>query len=587
MSKMQQLGIGIALFVALIVALVLGRGSCDSPDPKPDQAPAASGMWQAPPQVWSGGLEAEVEARLELDPRRGPILRVDDETSIELTPSLGNGDQDWTYEVGEERIRAVGVAEIDDARVESQWDFSQGNPQAHFSMTVDAATASAFPDGLSSVLEFPPGEITHVDNTLRVQPLEADESISGWTPGWIRWAHGGTTLTYSSWWADRTIYQRSDDGAPARAEFVWVDPRVHRAYGGCDEATYSVSTRMMVSLGDLPIVLPSRFSGGASAIVAPVFASTDSIGRKFDDLERIDAKGWEARARTLALGHSSSEDPRHGNGGLLGAHLGGTFIWDSDPAVRLEELSHRLSDTRVEVDAGAGPVLAESWCDDGRAWLSPVEGYESGYRNGILRGYGIGLSRPDAVGFEVAFLDGERQVLLEQALSRLYMERLKKDRGLFAFVAPLVATRNPLNDAFAEALLVPERHGEWTLSPEVVRTFAELEMWRESNPDVRLSPVSALVAYWQNARRCETRILESGELELRCPQEVEGYTIIAHDSLTLDSTDEEEADDVVSWVERREDAQTWIWTPKKVEQTTLNIFDGAPSAVRWVTQTQP
>ncbi len=583
-KRKQLVLVAIVVVAVVFVAIAIVTQVRDSQDDTPAQKVDAIGYWQEPPEVWKTPGDAESVA-VEIDEKRGPVIRVSPSQTVVMTPRLEGVDFAWELaESSADYWTIVGRAKLGDSRVDASWHFAQGNPQAFFSLSIEDLPMEAVEGGLEAIMELPAGDVRLLDDTMRLVPFAREtKRISGWTPGWLRWAGTGRTIEISSWWANHVSIGQTD-GSAVQVSLNLVDPQTMADIeAGCEETTFDIETRLKWSVGALPVVVPGRLARGAEAALVPVFIPPGShFNTAFDEIKPPEASAWARQVATLALGHSSPEDPRYGNGGISGTHLGGTIISPrgmKDPA--LDELAVRLDDTRVEFDPAQGPVFGEPpACDSSRLWLRDATRFEAGFSNSILLNSSVGFNGkvPESMALEV--LDGTREQLLDQALSKLYLERLRRERGIFAFASPLVATRNPLTTAAKEGLLVPERHGQWTLAPELVRAFADIELWREGNRSVVFTSVEEALGQWSRARACEIHIRASGEARVKCPESVAEMTLVA-DGTHVPRVGEQTIEHEVRDPTRR--PQTWMWTDITDEAAHISLsVENPPTPVNWV-----
>lgn len=574
-------GVVVALLVVIGVVVALTGGD-DEPGPTQSVAHELR-YWNEAPEIWKTPDDAESVA-VEIDPARGPLVRVAPAQTIAMTPEVEGMELVWELaESTAERWIVSGKGTLGPASVEATWVFAQGNPQALFSLTINDLPVEVVPEGLDAVLTLPAGDVRVLDDSLRLVPFaKGPRRVSGWTPGWLRWTGTGRTIELSSWWANHTTVGLGE-GSSVVINLNLVDPEANPAFSEeCETGNITVSTRLKWSLGSLPVVIPGRLPRGAEAAVVPVFIPPeDHFNPAFDDMKEPSAEVWSKQVATLALGHSSPTDPRYGNGGLSGAHLGGTIVAPAGMAgPELAELETRLSDSRVEYAGATGPVFGRPACESGRIWLRDATRFEAGFSNTVALDSAVGFAGESARSLGVEVLDGTREQLLDQALSRLYLERLRRERGVFAFVSPLVATRNPLTTAAKDGLLVPERHGEWTLSPELVRAFADIELWREANASVVFASVDSALGTWSKARACDLHLRASGEVRVICPEPVDSMTLIADGSHVPRRGEQTLAHEVRDPTKR---PQTWLWADMTGEASNISLgAENPPVPVNWV-----
>ncbi len=285
--------------------------------------------------------------------------------------------------------------------------------------------------------------------------------------------------------------------------------------GGCEaaeEAARQVSLRLVVVATDEPVPVPVAFGDDVRAVGTPMFV--DPMARSeepWEDGRARDGEEYARRLRALAFGHSDPGDPRYGNGGLLAAGVGATFVipsrWWDDPAV--EALRSSLQETEIDVAVMVGPeeeapaaprVALESSCD-------LVEGMLSDHAaplvvmGGTDRPYSASLRRPLPAVVEAGLIPATREEVLDRLFEPLVPGRLFATGEHRVVLVPLVATRNPLVDVAGEEILTPDRGGHWTLHDSLTRRLGawEFSPRRDTHRGVSLTGVKA--AQWESGAR--------------------------------------------------------------------------------------
>lgn len=528
----------------------------DAPAPP---KPQISSVWG---HVESWPLEGALDVDLAQDPS-GPAIR---HKGVEhpITPEFPDLKiESWSIKDGVWTASAAYGTHPATLR----WTFAPGNPQAVFELHIPSLPRELLSAPFAGTLTLPKGDIRYLDSTLRPTPFVGQPAaIENHTPGWIEW-RGPFDVVISQWWADRT--EVSEVGDQQRITFLVWHPDVHPNVENCPEAAGNVEItfRMMLTMGTSPPVVLGRYRQGASAAIIPIFSHPQGDGAP------TSAEDFVKRARTLSFGHSNPGDPRHGNGGLAAEH-GGTLLapakWSQDKG--LIGLAAELQNIGVEI-AFVGTDQSSIIRPEGEcasmasiAWLAGGMLFSGAYTNSFATPTPFGPAIVAPALLNPLQID-TRDALTTQALSRPYTERLVRDRGVLIFETPLTATRNPLVPAAAQALLSPERNGEWTISPELESTFAGLELLREDQP-FRVMSVSTWLEELGDHRTHEIWWTSDKTLLLR--PHTAGLTLIAHD-VTLSA----------EGLQVRFQDETQQWSVVGAEQTTINIPNQLLKTVNW------
>ncbi len=404
------------------------------------------------------------------------VLLTSFEKTIELSPKF----PDLTIlETRQDGLTWEADIELYGAKGLMKWRTAPGNPQAIFELEITDVPRKELISPFAGTIELERGDITYVDATLNPAPFVGETvGIENHTPGWLQW-QGPATVTFSQWWADRMEISNHADGQ--RLTFLVWHPDVHPDITTCDGApSVDLKFRLVVTLASPPPVHLHRFRGGTEAALVPVFTNPSGEGGARD------AADFAARVRTLSFGHSNPEDPRHGNGGLVGGKHGGTFLVPGLWKDELSALKESIEATDVEFAWTGDPaeiVRAEDPCTlmESRIWVQQGPLYPGTFANSLTSDTPIGPAMVSPVLLNT-YVAQSRATLYDQTLSKLYIDRLVRERGSVLIETPLVATRNPLIDAADQALLAPERNGEWTIDPTIESMFAGLDLLREDTP---------------------------------------------------------------------------------------------------------
>lgn len=400
----------------------------------------------------------------------------------------------WRHETRGAREVLIGTGEVAAEPATFEWAMAQGNPHTVFSGELKARR-DALTEPVTSVIALPDGELTYVDPMLARVPFAGTAvEISALTSGPIIWRNGNDALSLWQWNADRVTLAASEAGGFV-VQFHWWDPQKHAVPERCSNeigaSDVTITPRLTISFGEVPRTAMGRLPDGVTSAVVPIFFDAQQIADpRFRDGASAGADDFIARARTIAFGHSSTTDARYGNGGLAGLDVGGTVVV---PAVYdattepFEELRDAMSSATIELveeralrPADCGELVAARGSSH-RALLGEARPFDGKFPNvfapdqrSAIPGFasGAGMWQPTA-------LTGRRRDVVTQALSSTYLNRLADARGVAMLEIPLIATRNPLVAVAAEALLEPERGGNWTIQEDVARALAEVELLSE------------------------------------------------------------------------------------------------------------
>lgn len=551
-----------ALVAAGVIALVVGRATDG-----PELAERMTSSFPHAPEVPAWDTE---EASRTGTIRGTGDVEVGGITLRALWPDGFEGNSSLESVGGDVMLRKVG--RIGDEGAAFEWHFGAGNPHTSFAGEWSAPLANLTEHRISTILQLGPGDLLYTNSAYELVPLAAEEvTLSNLQKGPIVWRNGAETVTFSQWTADRVEIRSSGEAGPV-LEFVWWDPFAHHLPEDCGEELAKVTIKqgigVMVSFDAAPPVALSRLAGGSTGAAIPVFFDPSEMeDARFRDAAASSAADFGARARTIALGHSDPADGRHGNGGLAGTGVGGTIVVPAEYADHESIVSLRsdTTDTTVEVldEATAIPESCTAWLEllgERIATIHTTDTFDGSFPN---------LLDPNAINFVPAptsglvawpaiELTGRRKDVVQQTLSRTYLEKLEERRGFAVLRVPMIATRNPLVAASAEAILEPERQGQWTLEENVSRALAEIELLAEERHFALLG-VEEMTRHLLDVRRVTYSIDETGALKFvnRAGSGVSGLTVVVDASTVPVSKDAELTHEVRQSPQGR--PQTWFW----------------------------
>jgi hypothetical protein len=543
------------------------------------------------PRPWPG--EASRSAVIELR-EDGPHLQVTPEVWMALAPSADGLDLTWSTERSDDATEIIGEGEWRGHPTRATWTLADGNPQAAFEIDVEGVSASELEQPFAFEWSLPSGDIRHIDDEMRTTPWVGKlVTLNGWTPTWVEWRGAQQVVSFQQGIYDRLEIAPLEPAGSSIRVVLASDATRPRMAECAPERTLGVGGRIALTLGSGTPVVPSRWVSGAEAVIAAVFEEPanhpDPLAAAGHPMDSGDAA---RRVRTLALGHSNEADPRHGNGGVLGLGLGATIALPREldatdsKALRESFASARLElagdDSAVRLTNGECEAIAAALDDAPEAVVAGYRSYDGSFSNSIKApDFSVGT---DSTLVTLSQLDGRRTSVTDQALGKLYIDRLLRERGGLFLSAPLVASRNPLIPAGKDGLLAPEREGHWTIAEDLVYTFADLELRTETEPFV-MAGLAETVGHWRRMRRAELWWGPEGLLLYNPGDEpLEGATIVAAGTLDVDGAFVAGRD----IRDAKSDAQTWAWgTLPPSELVTLGFGESyrAPDAVEWIVKT--
>jgi hypothetical protein len=518
------------VFAGSILAILLAVGGAiflaqsDSEDARTqDDQPAQTDSWLQP---WS--IKDSTATQITWSASAGPTAALPGH-SIQLSPP----DFSWSSESSGSTTLLRGEAD-DGTRL--VWEFADGNPTAVLRVE-RTIPASALSKPMAVHLSLPNGQLEGWNARRGFHGVDAYRSNSG-QPQWLRWQSDSASLTFRGWTGDNVLVEPATGGGFGLRLGMWAPedhPRVLECLGEMQQSDVTLEGRLLVEFRMLPKLAVWPYPDAAEAMLLPIFLAPElHSDPQLGEAKSRHARDFAERVTTLAYGHSSAKDPRYGNGGLLGHGLGGTVVAPERllGKRRVQRLAADLAPTRVDIAAG-GPVT-----DD-----APYQTrYSSEVSCNALRSPHVaGLISPASDESPAAFrgapapfemqifsrlLDGRLDSLLAQGFSRAYADEAVRNRDIYAFASPLVATRNPLIGAAADAVLEPERDGMWTVAPRLAGGLADVELWREEHP-IGVSSVDDLVSYRTFSRDAALTWTENGAPQISGskPGNQIGYTI--------------------------------------------------------------
>ncbi|MFU8803940.1 MAG: hypothetical protein ACNA8W_09050 [Bradymonadaceae bacterium] len=574
--KKHGLPLAIALFVVvLLVAFFIFFRSVDDPTPpEMDRVTAEAETrprWAAPDHAPRLEVRHDGEGFALGLPEGPSLLRMPLPTGLE--EPTWDAQQRGTTSILSLRGTLRGAAFL------ASWVFVEGDPQVAFTATLTDLPTTELEHVIGLSMEMEADSARIIDGSLRMRdvPLGTEEFALHWIGLELDEAH----ITLSTPRAtDLRITRRNENMA---IDLILWDGDHSPWPDECqnEDARLDLHARTMITIGAAPAFAVSPLPSGFEAALVPMF--TEPLDRDLRPGAARDAEDWMARARTLLYGHSSPEDPRYGNGGLLGSNFGGVLalpehIWE-DPSV--QAWTSTLFETRVDLVPQDSPPFARhpspavAVNDRCPAALEAVQhnrpalfvGWETTpvaelATDPFTPGYPILI--------EAARLDGRRTSLVEGVLSRSQLEHWTRERGILFFSTPLVATRNPLVGAAEQALLEPEPEGNWTLDPEVARALGRVELLQETRRLFITSP-SALHGRAQATRDITLWWNEAGTLVVQnqSMDPLEGFTLAIPGAAEVTFA---ALDGAVESGQRIEDGDLWIW---------WDLEPGATYSVSW------
>lgn len=609
--------VGLCLIAGIVAYMLISHERTPSTH---DLPPAVDTVVDLPIK-WSEHNE-ESSPLLIMTGERGPVLKRD-ALSIDLGLYIdGASDTTWETSRAQDTIIVKGETMRGDVPLTLRWIFKANDPQVTLLIDMHDVPIRALSEPISASLSLPE-ETSYqaMAHTMDVQRIGAPITLGSWTPGWLKAVlpgDEGATLTFSEW--NVTALRIAPDAAEKQLTFSLWDPGSSPSFEACEQQklrTITLRQHVTMTIGERLALVPSRYEGGYRAAIAPLFIDPASHDAKsYKDGRARSAQDWISRSKTLLYGHSSEQDPRFGNGGLLGLGLGADIAmepaWHDAPETRA--LSAQLANSKArqltrdsshELVDGEGVLLDEPDCElfltRSQPYLTLGASRSMDQLNilehpptFIINGKELARQLPNlspsfASHLEVPQLSGRRQVLSDAVFSSQALEALIQERGLMVFATPLIATRNPLTPTASQALLEPERGGNWTLSEQFSRALTNVELLHETHELLVTSPTQ-LMSYWQHARQVRVLEMPDGSVAIINPLErpIEGFTLLAEGNLTPELPEEQEFGGTELVTARDGSSQTWMWWTLQPGTTRIMLSqDAAQSAlvpVNWQVQ---
>ncbi len=522
-TRLIVAGVVVLGIVAALVGVLVSRGGGSDRPSKGADAGVALKPWKH--------ADDAAQRDVAVDAAHGPALRLAGGETILLTPaSDALSLSGWHVVHRKHRVSVVADGHLGAAKARATWTFVDGNPNAYLALHLRGVPAHALAGNIAFGLRLADGELRTLSPTRSADLL----------PHPVRWHSGDTTLTLSNWSGDAL---QADPTKHEIALRLWTASR-HPGFQACeaapDKLTVDLDAHLVVTIGQTSSAFRWPFAAGNEALLVPVFDTPAHLADP--ELARVaarDAERWVLRARTLIYGHSNPQDPRYGNGGLLGHGLGATVVvpqqFAGDPKVAA--LAKELAGTRVELAArsataegplSASRVLAKPSCAQlvgakgapvPATLIADADTGRGRSTLGLARGALAATVLPHA-------FDGRRSQLLSRGLSTEGLSVLVDTHGARVFAAPLVATRNPLIGAAKESLLDPERDGNWTVAQPLAGSLADMELWHEETP-LLVTDLSQATTYLSQMSQVQWWWNGSGQLVVYNPSKhrVRGLTL--------------------------------------------------------------
>lgn len=537
-----------ALGIAAGAAWLFISGSSDKTSPAhlAEDAPIKT----IPLEAWEERDAPELT--LKVHPERGPEWRFSEANSQPLTPAHPDLQlsswrvqqrADITQIVGEgqgaERFSGAGIRVI--------WTVAAGNPTAHIRVELDEVPANLLAHDISLPLEFSAGELqlgrasaSGVSTRATWElPEEHERAANTQLPA---------RLQVSAWSGDGL----KDDQKPTLHFKLW-DATRRPGYQRCADSDEELKTQLsadfLLTFGDAQEATTWPYPEGSSAALSPIFGiPAHHHDPLLAETAAPDARRWLLRAKTLIYGHSNPEDPRYANGGILGNELGATIIYPAEfiEDKEVQELTRALENTQVELVPWGREESGQAAAQSSRVGREPnCADLIAMQTDGVAASINLEdkpdqdiytqFSAPGALPAQLTpeVLDGRLETLLAKGFDTDALNLMLKAQQNRAFLAPFIATRNPLIEAAHQSLLVPEPWGHWRLTETLDDALTNLGLWRETAP-VQITSVGRLANYQQASRRVQIWWDQKSNLRIYNPGEapVRGYTLFIPEELT-------------------------------------------------------
>lgn len=561
------------------------------------------------PTSWSS-IDSEQSIDV-LTTGNGPVFKLQDfALTADLAPS-DSGPQQWSKKTIKGGHQLNGATKWKSHHVDMAWTLMEGNPQTRMSMTLNRISLAHLGEPLTSSITLPKGKLSYISNELRREDFKQQSvTLNNWTPGWIKWTNDTHTLTFADWSFDLVDIERDNKGQITITFTLW-NPKQHPPVAACDvkgRETLTLKHHMTLAFGSRQDVIAGRLPGGYESALIPLFSNPGAHpDAELKKAKHLDDQDWVLRARTLLHGHSSLSDPRHGNGGLLGLGQGGTILAPSDVNPKaLAPLLKDLKPTRASIAYERAPsasdkqgtfvaksfpckaVLGRRSGANEQVLVELGNPHDGSYLNALKSRIAMVIGDQRVMTVPPAFtpslpghvvlpqLSGQRSMLTDQLLSKLYLKRLQKERGIAWFSTPMVATRNPLIDAAKDQLLDPERQGHWTLNPILAKALGGLELAQEDR-SVAMLGIKPLLDYHRHLKQLHlTETPDGGFIITNNGDTLREVTFIVRSATTVvvDKTPLKTTKSVTS---QDGTTQTWFWLNIKKGTTHVSFQEGQRS----------
>ncbi len=586
-----------ATSVAALAVIGLGAFLLSSKDnstpPKTQTSSTHTDLSEEFPSEWAQHHEDSLPFQISSTPS-GPTLQYEDLT-INLALTFDeNYDFTWSSSsLDDDTILLKGSTPLPQGGSLSLiWSFHKNSPQITLSTALkDVPLHALAQHPLRASMTLPPSSYKAISNTMRFESLSSTTTLSSWNPGWItsKISSHDLSLSFSDW--NFTAVTINPEASSQQLIFTLLDPSNLPSFEGCPPDTDQKTTieqQLTITIGERIPLVQSRQPQGYRAAIAPLFldpASHKAGAHK--DARAKNAQDWTLRSKTLLYGHSMEDDPRFGNGGLLGLGLGADLAmepsWQSAPSTK--KLVEQLRNSRASLLARTTqnalentPLLLDT--PQCAPFLQPHTPYLT---LGVLRSPSQTniLEHPPSITIndatvkqplppllsnhsthlEVPQLSGNRTELYSSIFSTPALTNLIQQRGVALFATPLIATRNPLSRSASNALLEPERKGQWTLSESFSKSLANIELINEKHNILVTSPTQ-LIAYWMLAKQVRILELPDGSVALLNPtnKTIKNFSLVMPGNLSpklTSSSEDISHKEIVTTSEGS--SQTWFW----------------------------
>ncbi len=525
-----------------------------------------------PPDAWNGSPTESVDVTIS-DNSGVEIAWRGTQFSLQLPGESGH----WRATRSRDLILARGrkVIPAGDTKgiLEVSLYFARGNPQISVRAELDVPERK-LEKPVDITLEFPAGGSWYRATNGKRHTVTPHVHIQGWRYPWLQFAPstdasesgerddprdgGGGRITLWGWNGEDVRLDAERGSHSTVTLRVWRPTASETCVTDDDEPTRA-HAETTLALGAPPPTTVSTLPSAHRSALVPVFlppktADDPQLWRGGPE----DAGDWVERLDTLAHGHSNPDDPRYGNGGLLGARFGATLTWPAElyEAEAFADFRRHIASAPVDLAAPLGKSTDRDDVDERANDSRPVPRIRSAPETSagddldcsdlqdgsmqpdvLLRdGPTVGRHLPTPLSVndsidegkvtvpvgerpviaDIAHTDGTRSTVTHSLLSAQTVDRLTEHREVMVFGIPLVATRNPLLPAFDQGLLSPERNHQWTVQRDFSSALTTIDLAAEPRDFTSLS-LGRLVEYWRRARRTSLRWSETGDLEIVNP----------------------------------------------------------------------